>query len=215
MKHVPSALATGAAIAALFVACGDSGRPVNIPMVPAGAYEADCQRLCTRASGDDSCTAKHAEFCLAECRARTNGLPQACATCLIAAGAVIHGDTDGFGDPTCATGGPASLGACRDECDDAGSAAPDPSLASFCDLTCGFYMSDVDPLACSDEGSADCRSKCASTIAAKGRICAQCTIEQTGTSRTCINNDCDCEPLFDETPPFGCDELCDSSPPQV
>jgi hypothetical protein len=215
MRHPTIALTTGAAIAALIVACGDSGRPVDIPTVPAGAYEADCQRLCTRAGGEDTCTAEHAEFCLAECRARTNGLLPACASCLVAAGEVIHGDADGFGDPICVTGGPSSLGACRTECDDAGAAAPDPSLASFCDLTCGFYMADADPLACSEDGSADCRSKCAATIAARGRICAQCTIEQTGTSRICINDDCDCEPLFDETPPFGCDELCDSSPPQV
>ena len=194
-------------------ACGSDDRPVNVPVVPAGAYEADCQRLCTRAPGDDDCTAKHAEFCVATCRARTNDLPATCATCLIAAGVTIHGDTDSFGDPSCVVGGPASLGACRAECDDSGTAAPAPTLASLCTLTCQFYMSDVDPLACSADGSADCDTQCATTIAARGRVCAQCVIEQTGTSRTCINGVCDCQPLFDSTPPFGCDALCDDQPP--
>lgn len=208
MSNARFAIAAGAAVAVMAVACGSEDRPVNIPTVPAGAYEADCQRLCTIASGDDTCTAKHAEFCLAECRARTNGLPQACASCIIAGGTVIHGDSDGFGDPYCETGGPEKLGSCATECDDNGAAGPDPSLASFCELTCAFYMQDEEPLACSDEGASDCRTKCAATIAAKGRLCAQCTIEQTGTSRTCINGKCDCEPLFDETPPFGCDDFC-------
>lgn len=213
MARLTIAVLTGAAVASLIAACGDDGRPVNIPMVPAGEYEAMCQTMCTLASGEDICGAKHAEFCLASCRARTNGLPSACATCLFDRGAAIAGEEDGFGDPVCNTGGPAKLDACQQECDDGGAAAPSPALADLCDLTCGFWMTDEEPLACSEEGSADCRTRCAATIAAKGRVCAQCTIDQTGRSRTCINGECDCEPLFDETPPFGCDDVCDNQAP--
>ncbi len=198
-------------------ACGSDDRPVNIPAVPTGAFEASCQQLCTLEAGESTCSAKHAEFCVASCRARTNGLTAACGQCLIQAGDPIKGDTDGFGDRYCAVGGPAGLSACRAECDDGmgAAAAPAPSLASLCDLTCGFYMQDVDPLACSAEGSGDCRTECAATIATKGRICAQCVVEQTGASRTCFNDSCDCQPFFNSDPSFSCTQLCDALPPQA
>lgn len=193
--------------------CGSDDRPVNIPVVPTGAFEAACQQLCTRDPADTSCTAKHAEFCLARCRASTNGMTAACGQCLVTGGAAIHGDTDGFGDPYCAVGGSRELSGCRDECDDSGAGPAAPSLADLCELTCAFYMSDVEPLACSDDGAASCRSECATAIAGNGRVCAQCLIEQTGTSRTCINGVCDCEPFFDSDPTFGCATLCDTQPP--
>lgn len=197
----------------LAAACGgDDGRPVNIPAVAAGAFETDCQRLCTLASGDDHCTAKHAEFCLASCRARTNGLPAACGNCLVAAGAVIHGDVDGFGDPFCAVGGPADLTACATECDDAG-AAPSTGLGVQCQLACTFYMQDTTALACSEDGSAECLAGCNAAVAANGRVCAQCLIEGTIPSRICINDDCDCQPYFDSDPGFACESLCDANPP--
>ncbi len=102
---------------------------------------------------------------------------------------------------------------CRDQCDDAGAAPAAATLSSLCDLTCGFYMQDEEPLACSAEGAGGCRTECAATIADKARICAQCIIEQTGSSRVCFNDDCDCEPLFNSDPSFSCTSLCDALPP--
>ncbi|HVV85664.1 MAG TPA: hypothetical protein VHE35_21545 [Kofleriaceae bacterium] len=206
-------LLTAAATMAALGACGSDPRPIDLPDVPAGAYEADCQRLCTLTAGDDVCTATHAAYCVAACRARTNGLPPACASCIIAHGQTIQGQTDSFGDPFCNLGGPEVLTACRSECDDAGSAVAEAALSSLCDLECGFYMQDETPLACSADGSADCRNACAAAVAARGRVCAQCLIEQTQPSRTCINGDCDCEPFFPGDPSLGCDSLCDDQPP--
>ena len=194
------------------VACGDGDRPVTIPVVPAGASEADCQRLCTLASDEAQCTAKHAEFCVASCRARTNGLTPTCAACVIAAGTQLDGFVNGFGDAYCSIGGPAVLSSCTTACDDGGG-PPAPELATQCDLACNFYMQDPTPLACTADGSADCRAGCAAAVAAKGRICVQCLIEHTSPSRICINDECDCEPYFDDDPTFGCMELCDAALP--
>ena len=47
---------------------GDAARPVVIPKVAPGEFEAPCADLCTLAAGDTACTAKHAEFCVARCR---------------------------------------------------------------------------------------------------------------------------------------------------
>lgn len=199
-------------VALFLTACGSDERPVNIPMVAPGASEAACQELCTRAAGDEGCGDKHVEFCIASCRVRTNGLTEACASCLVAGGQAIMGGVDSFGDPYCSTGGPADLAACATECDDSGAAPPDATLATFCDLQCGFYMQDPSPLACTADGSAECRSACAAVAASDGRICAQCKIEGTIPSRTCINDDCDCSPFFNDDA-FGCDTLCDALPP--
>ena len=193
-------------------ACGEDTRPVNIPVVAPGDYEAECQRLCTIPAGDDQCKPKHAEFCLASCRARTNGLPAACAECMLTGGAVIHGYLNSFDDPACATGGPTGISSCE-VCDDGGAAPATPALASLCTLECAFYMQDPTPLACSDEGSAQCLADCAAVITARGRVCAQCLADQTGTVRICINDDCDCEPQFMDEPNFGCDDFCDDQLP--
>lgn len=192
--------------------CGSDDRPVNVPEVPVGAYEADCQRLCTPAAGESICGAKHVEFCVASCRARTNGLSPTCAACVVAAGTALHGFTSGD-DSYCDTGGPAGLMACARECDDAGAAGPEPALATQCELACGFYMQGDSPLACSADGSADCRTACAATIAARGRVCAQCLIDDTVPARICINSACDCEPFFQDDPSLSCTTLCDSAPP--
>lgn len=200
------------AMTMVLAACGEDARPVNIPTVPAGASEADCQRLCTLAPGDDACTAKHAEFCVASCRARTNGLASTCAACVISRGTQLAGGVDGFGDPFCSTGGPADLSSCDTECDDGGG-VPAPELSALCELSCNFYMQDTTPLACSADGSADCRAGCTAAVAAQGRLCAQCLIEHTIPSRICINDDCDCEPFFDGDTGFGCMELCDTMLP--
>ena len=114
--------------------CGDDGRPVNVPVVEVGAYEAQCQTQCQLATGESTCTQKHSEFCLARCRARTNALPQACADCLFSKGKAIKGFVDSFGDPACAVGGPAEVTSCETACDVA-DAAPAPSLAVLCQLT--------------------------------------------------------------------------------
>jgi hypothetical protein len=197
----------------LLAACGSDTRPVNIPEVAPGASEAACQQLCTRADGDDGCTAKHAEFCVASCRVRTNGMTAACADCLVAAGEPIHGAVDAFDEPFCVVGGPAALGACTVECDDSGAAPPAASLATLCDLECGFYMQDPTPLACTADGSADCQNQCAAAVAGRGRVCAQCVIEQVIPSMTCINDECDCDPFFVDDPSGTCDTLCDDQPP--
>jgi hypothetical protein len=191
-------------------ACGEDTRPVNVPVVPAGAFEADCQRLCTLSAGDAQCTAKHAEFCLASCRAHTNGLPAACGDCLVAAGTTIHGFIGSFDDPYCDVGGPASVTACRAECDE-GTGTPSPDLAALCTLTCAFYMQEPSPLACSSDGAAACLSACTATIGARGRVCAQCLVDQTIPTRSCINGDCDCEPQFSDDPSFDCADLCDAA----
>ncbi len=197
----------------VLIGCGSDERPVNIPVVAPGASEAACQQLCTLTAGDEACTAKHAEFCIASCRIRTNGLAAACADCVIAAGQPIRGGVS-FDEPFCSTGGPADLSACATECDDGGATPPDASLATFCDLQCNFYMQDPTPLACTADGSADCRTACAATVAAEGRLCAQCVIEGTIPSRTCINDSCDCSPFF-QSDTFGCDTLCDDVGPQA
>src|SRR5207237_1142747 len=57
---------------------GHSAPQVIIPDVPAGAFEAGCQQLCTLGPNETVCTAKHAEYCLASCRARTRDPPLAC-----------------------------------------------------------------------------------------------------------------------------------------
>lgn len=200
------------AVIVALAACGDEARPVNIPEVPAGASEAACQQLCTRAPGDEGCTAKHAEFCVASCRARTNGLSAACASCVIAAGQPI-GSYEQFDETYCEVGGPATLSACAAECDDGGAAPPAPALATLCELQCELYMQDPTPLACSAEGSADCSAGCAAAIAAQGRICAQCLAEQVIPSQVCFDDVCDCSPIFDGDPSFGCETLCDALPP--
>jgi hypothetical protein len=88
---MPRSIAVLVLLVLAAAACGEDARPVVVPVVPAGAYEADCQRLCTIPTGDAHCKPKHAEFCVASCRARTNGLTPTCASCLIAAGSTIHG----------------------------------------------------------------------------------------------------------------------------
>jgi len=195
---------------AAITACGGGGRPVDIPVVPAGEYEADCQAMCTLAAGEQICTATHAEFCVAKCRARTNGLATTCAACLLAAGTPINGFTNQFGDSYCTVGGPADMTACVAECDDAGAVPSPPSIDVLCDLECDFYIQGEDPIACSAAGADPCRADCAATIAAEGRICAQCLIDQTIPTSSCFGNDCDCEPIFDNDPTFGCMDLCDA-----
>src|SRR5438876_4682067 len=96
------------ATAALAACGGGGGRSVVIPDVPVGAFEAGCQQLCTLAAGETVCTATHAQYCLASCRARTRDLPQACGDCLITAGTPISGFVDTFDNtPYCTVGGPA------------------------------------------------------------------------------------------------------------
>jgi hypothetical protein len=192
----------------LVVACGGGGSGIDIPDVPAGEYETECQALCTIAAGDPVCTAVHAEYCLASCRARTNGMPPVCGDCLIVAGGQIAGAINGNGDSFCFVGGAASITSCPTECDDNGAAGPSPALAALCDMECGFYITDPEPLACSDEGSSGCRTECAAAIAAQPRVCAQCLIDQTVPSRSCFGDECDCEPLFDESTMFGCMPVC-------
>jgi hypothetical protein len=202
------------ALAAALAGCGggDSGRPVVIPVVPAGAFEAGCQQLCTLAAGETVCTAKHAEFCLASCRARTRDLPQACGDCVIAAGTPISGYVDNSPPPTayCTVGGPASLQTCATMCDDAGAAAPSPDLDVLCQLECSFYMMQKAPVACSMDAAMDCLTACRSAIAAQPRICAQCLAEGTNHGVICFNSDCDC---LNSWQTFGCDSLCDTMPP--
>lgn len=203
-------------VTAALAACGggnNGGRPVVIPDVPVGAFEAGCQQLCTLAAGETVCTAKHAQYCLESCRARTRDLPQACGDCLITTGTPISGFVDTADHtPYCTVGGPGSLTTCATACDDAGAAPPSPDLELFCQLECSFYMDQGTPLACSMSASADCLSACRSAIAAQPRICAQCLIEQTGHGQICLNSDCDCINTFTMSM-FGCDTLCDTLPP--
>lgn len=201
--------------AVLGSACGEDARPVNIPVVAAGEHEAECQRLCTIPAGDEHCEAKHAEFCLASCRVRTSGLPAACAECLLSNGSVIHGYLNSFDDPYCSTGGPTAISNCADVCDDGGAAPPEPALATVCTLECAFYMQDPTPLACSDDGAEECLADCAAVVAAQPRVCAQCLSDQTIPVRSCLNDNCDCEPQFVSDPNFGCDDLCDDQLPPV
>jgi hypothetical protein len=206
-----------AGLTAVLAACGGSGggaRSVVIPDVPVGAFEDGCQQLCTLAPGESVCTATHAQFCLALCRAVTRDLPQACGDCLITAGTAISGYVDNFSNTAyCTIGGPASLTTCANACDDAGAAAPSPDLEVLCQLECSFYMQERAPLACSMGASADCLAACRSTIAAQPRICAQCVIDQTAPGQACINNDCDCANTFMSSTTLGCDTLCDTTPP--
>ena len=199
-----------AVMVAMIAGCGGGGgRSVDIPAVAAGEYEADCQSMCALAAGEEICTATHAEFCVAKCRARTNGLAPTCAACLIAAGDTINGYTNQFGDSYCTVGGPAEMTACTAECDDAG-AVPSPEIGVLCELECAFYIQGDNPVACSAEGADPCRADCAATLAAEGRICAQCLIDQTIPSLGCTGDDCDCDPQFDNDPTFGCMDLCDA-----
>ena len=191
--------------------CGDDGRPVNVPVVEVGAYEAQCQTQCQLASGEGTCTQKHSEFCLARCRARTNGLPQACADCLFSKGTPIKGFIDSFGDPACTVGGPGEIDDCASACDVA-DAPPAPSLTVLCQLTCGFYMSEPTPLACSAGNISPCLSACMTTIGAHGRVCSDCVIDQAVPSRICINDNCDCEMHFQSETGFSCSTLCDATP---
>ncbi len=187
---------------------GDAGRPVVIPAVAPGAFETQCADLCALTSGDTSCTATHAGFCIARCRLVTANLQPGCAECLIAGGTHIEGYTSGGGDSYCTVGGPAELGACEAECDDMGAAPASPDMQTLCELTCGFYMQDPTPLACSTDASADCFADCRATASARGRICAQCTIEQTIPGRVCINDECDCLNTWPLT--SVCPSLCDT-----
>ena len=122
---------------------GSPARPVVIPAVAPGDFEAQCSDLCTPAPGDTLCSAKHAAFCLARCRVMTRDLPQGCAACMLAVNQHIHGYTD-FGENYCSVGGPVSMVSCPRECDDLGAAPPAPELDTFCQLTCGFYMQESD-----------------------------------------------------------------------
>ena len=129
------------ALTAVLGACGSDGPPpVVIPEVPAGAFEAGCQQLCTLGATERICTPKHSEFCVARCRAATRDPPQACGDCLIAEGTPILGTTDSFGD-SCNAGdvGSLSSSSCRAACDDAGAAAPSPDLDVLCRLECMYY----------------------------------------------------------------------------
>jgi hypothetical protein len=225
MKTRSSAWIVLAVVPLILVACGGgNGGPggkagssggnavIVVPTVPAGAHEADCQRLCTLAATDTICTAQHADFCLALCRASTRDLPAACATCVLAAGASIAGSTDSFGDKYCSVGGPAELSACEAACDDGGSAAPSPDLETLCQLQCAFYVQNPVPFACSASASAPCLASCRAAIAAHGRVCAQCLTEQTIPGSVCINNDCDCDITFEDST-SSCMSLCDTLPP--
>jgi hypothetical protein len=206
------------ALALAFAACGggggkSGGATVIIPEVPAGAFEDGCQQLCTLASNETVCTAKHAYFCLQNCRARTRDLPSACGDCLITAGTPISGYIDNFSNtPYCNVGGPADLVTCASACDDAGAAAPSPDLDLLCQLECSFYVKEKTPLACSMAAASDCLTPCRDTISAQPRICAQCMIERTGQSQICVNTDCDCVNDF-PTSAGTCDTLCDTLPP--
>jgi hypothetical protein len=214
MKATSTEVRLAIACLALAACGGDSGRPVVIPDVPAGAYETDCQRLCTRAADESICKPKHAEFCLARCRAVTRGLSTACTDCLIKAGKQIAGDVNTVtNDRYCLVGGPADIGSCTAACDDGGAAGPAPDLDTLCRLECSFHMQDPDPLACSADGSKDCLAACSATIAARGRVCARCLIEQTIPVRTCLGGDCDCSPVFKADTNDGCRTLCDALPP--
>lgn len=205
------------ALAALLAACGGGGggqvRSVVFPEVPSGASEADCQNLCTRGAAETICTVKHTEFCVTRCRATTRELPAACASCLIAAGTKIEGYVNSVTkDAYCTIGGPAELTACKAACDDSGAAPPSPDLENLCQLQCAFYVQGPQPLACSVMGSADCLTGCRAAIAAQGRVCAQCLIEQVIPQESCINTDCDCSPQF-RSPSSACTPLCDAAPP--
>jgi hypothetical protein len=193
---------------------GSSGgkTAIVVPVVAAGVHEADCQRLCTLAATDTICTSAHAELCVALCRASTRDLPEACATCLLAAGTPLAGSTDSFGDKYCSLGGAAGLTACTTACDDAGGAAPSPDLETLCQLQCAFYTQDPVPFACTTSAAAPCLTSCRAAIAAHGRVCAQCLTEQTIPGRVCINNDCDCDITFEDST-SSCMSLCDTLPP--
>jgi hypothetical protein len=182
--------------------------------VPAGDHEAACASLCTLAAGETICTAKHAEYCLARCRVITNGLPAACASCVLATGAAspIAGFTVGT-ENYCGVGGPAKLSDCAADCDDHGAGQPDPDLDALCELQCGFYFELAKPFACPPASSADCLAGCKSAVASKERICAQCLGEHVLGGQSCINDACTCESSFhDETSAFtsDCSTLCDS-----
>jgi hypothetical protein len=189
---------------------GKSGAAIVVPVVPAGANEAACQSLCTLGAGETICTAKHAEFCLALCRASTRDLPTACAACVLAAGTPIKGDMIGS-ESYCHVGGAANLSECETECDD-GAGQPAPALETLCQLYCSFYTQSPTPFACSVMASKDCLTSCRSTIAARGRVCAQCVTEQTLPGSSCFNDDCDCLNSYSTTE-SGCSSLCDATKP--
>jgi hypothetical protein len=193
---------------------GPASPTIVVPVVPPGDHEAACQSLCTLATGEKVCTAKHAEFCVARCRASTRGLPAACADCLLSTGngIPISGETIS-GDSYCTVGGAAKLTACPTACDDGGGAPPASDLETLCQLYCGYYVQAPMAIACSTASAADCLAACRATVASKGRVCAQCLIEQTRPGESCINDACDCVNSFDNDPSFSCTTLCDSSPP--
>jgi len=192
-----------------------SGSGVVLPSVPAGDHEAACMSLCTLAPGETICTAKHAEYCLDRCRVITNGLPAACADCVLGAGASpIAGFTVGS-DSDCSFGGPARLSDCAQDCDDHGGGQPDPDLDVLCELQCDFYFVLPAPYACPPASSADCLAGCKSAVASKERICAQCLAEHVLGGRSCVNDDCMCLSQFhDESSAFAsdCSTLCDLLP---
>jgi len=207
------------ALTSALTACGGGGgggggaAAIVIPVVPTGAFEAGCQQLCTLSPNETVCTAKHAEFCLELCRARTRDLPQTCGDCLIAVGTPISGYVDNFSNtPYCTVGGPALLTTCANQCDDAGAAAASPDLDLLCQLECSFYMDQRTPFACAMSDAADCLAACRTAIAAQPRVCAQCQVERTEHGQVCINSDCSCANNF-PMPAFGCDALCDTMPP--
>jgi hypothetical protein len=190
---------------------GTTGGTLVVPQVPVGANEAACQKLCTLGAGETICTAKHAEFCVALCRASTRDLPTACADCVLAAGTPIKGDTIGS-DSYCNVGGAAPLTNCATECDDGGG-QPAPALETLCQLYCSFYTQSPKPFACSVMTATDCLTPCRATIAAHGRVCAQCVTEQTVPGSACINDDCDCMNSFVSSTDSGCETLCDATKP--
>jgi hypothetical protein len=208
-----------AALAFVLGGCGgdssSNGRPYVVPVVPAGASEAGCQTLCTLSATETVCTAQHVEFCIASCRASTQGLPAACADCLIANGRPIEGGVDSGGEGFCSVGSLGEISFCSTQCDDAGATPPAPDLETQCQLACGFYTDNPVPFACSADASADCLGACRVAIAARGRICAQCLIGQTLPGSVCFNDDCDCLISFDATVNFTCSMLCDNQPPMT
>ena len=131
-----------AALAFGLAACGGGSgknvRPVVIPDVPAGEHEAGCLSLCTLSASQTVCTATHAQYCLARCRAATRDLPAACADCLIANGTQIQDDIRDPETMYCWASGVAGVGDCAAECDDGGATPPAPDLETECQLICGF-----------------------------------------------------------------------------
>jgi hypothetical protein len=202
-----------ACLLAIVLSCGggggsNPGQSVVIPEVPPGAHETACQDLCMLRAGETICTAKHAEYCMARCRASTRDLPVACADCVLSASKAhpIEGVTIAS-NSYCTIGGPGDLSACATECDDK-NAQPAPDLDTLCQLYCSFYVQEPKPRVCPEASSADCLSACRATIGAKGRVCAQCLIEQTIPGISCIGDDCQCLNSFNDGTASACMSLC-------